>query len=413
MRGADEKTPMKVGIAVVGGGPAGLAAAEMLTTEGHDVHVFDAMPSFGRKMLLAGKTGLNLTHGEAYETFVSRYGAAAPRLRATLDAFSPQDVIGWADGLGADCFTGSSGRVFPRAMKASPLMRAWLGRLSELGVQFHARHRWTGFSNGALCFESSSGDKIVSFDACLLALGGASWPRMGSDGAWAGILEAEGVEISPLKPANCGFDVDWSESFRGRFAGAPLKSVTGTSPAGTVQGEFVISRHGIEGSLVYAHSAALRDALEHDGRTEFLLDLAPGRSLTRIAGDLSRLPAKVSFSNRLRKAAGIEGVKAALLRELVPDISAGSPEKIAGFIKALPILLVRSRPIAEAISSAGGIRWDAIDEAYMLKALPGVFVAGEMIDWEAPTGGYLLTACLAIGRAAGRAISDRIRAARA
>lgn len=399
----------KAGVAIVGGGPAGLAAAEVLAADGHQVHVFDAMPSFGRKVLLAGKTGLNLTHSESYETFVSRYGAAASSLRKALDAFTPQDVIAWADGLGADCFTGSSGRVFPKIMKASPLMRAWLGRLSDLGVQFDTRHRWTGFSNGKLRFETPGGETFIAFDACLLALGGASWPRMGSDGAWSTILGSAGVEIAPLKPANCGFDVSWSDSFRDRFAGAPLKSVTATSPAGSIPGEFVISRHGIEGSLVYAHSAALRDALEQQGRAELVLDLAPGRSETRIAGDLSRLPAKVSFSNRLRKAAGIEGVKGALLREIVPEISTCTPQRIAGFIKALPLPVARPRPIAEAISSAGGIRWQEVDDGFMLKALPGIFVAGEMIDWEAPTGGYLLTACLATGRAAGRGIGHYLR----
>lgn len=400
-------------VAIVGGGPAGLAAAEVLAADGHEVHVFDAMPSFGRKVLLAGKTGLNLTHSEPYETFVSRYGTAVSHLRNALDDFTPQDVIAWADGLGGECFTGSSGRVFPRVMKASPLMRAWLGRLSDMGVQFHTRHRWTGFSEGKLRFETSEGEKFVAFDACLVALGGASWPRMGSDGAWTTILSSAGLEIAPFKPANCGFDVSWSDSFRERFAGAPLKSVTATSAAGSIPGEFVISGHGIEGSLVYAHSAALRDALAREGRASLLLDLAPGRNETRIAGDLSRLPAKVSFSNRLRKAAGIEGVKGALLRELLPDISGQPPEKIAGFIKALPLPVARPRPIAEAISSAGGIRWGELNDAYMLKAMPGVFVAGEMIDWEAPTGGYLLTACLATGRAAGRGIAGWIRAARA
>ena len=406
-----DKAPVgaKVGVAIVGGGPAGLAAAEVLATEGHLVHVFDAMPSFGRKVLLAGKTGLNLTHSEPYETFVSRYGAAALHLRKALDAFTPDHVTAWADGLGGECFTGSSGRVFPKVMKASPLMRAWLGRLSGLGVQFHTRHRWTGFSDGVLRFETPDGETLVGFEACLLALGGASWPRMGSDGAWTTILGAAGVEVAPLKPANCGFDVSWSDSFRNRFAGAPLKSVTATSGAGTIPGEFVISRDGIEGSLVYAHSAALRDALEMEGQAELVLDLAPGRNETRIAGDLSRLPAKVSFSNRLRKAAGIEGVKGALLREIVPEISTCTPQRIAGFIKALPLPVARPRPIAEAISSAGGIRWQEVDDGFMLKALPGIFVAGEMIDWEAPTGGYLLTACLATGRAAGRGIGHYLR----
>lgn len=413
MTGPGEPISSTVAVAIVGGGPAGLAAAEVLATEGLEVHVFDAMPSLGRKVLLAGKTGLNLTHGEAYEAFVSRYGTAASRLRRALDAFPPSDVVAWADGLGADCFTGSSGRVFPKAMKASPLMRAWLGRLSKLGVRFHTRHRWSGFAEGALRFETPSGPRRVCFDACLLALGGASWPRMGSDGAWTDILGAQGIEIAPLRPANCGFDVSWSESFRERFAGAPLKSVTATSAAGRVPGEFVISRHGIEGSLVYAHSAALRDALEREGHAALVLDLAPGRSEQRIAGDLSRLPAKVSFSNRLRRAVGIEGAKGALLRELIPDISTYSPQKIAACAKALSLPVLRPRPIAEAISSAGGVCWDALDEGYMLKAMPNVFVAGEMIDWEAPTGGYLLTACLATGRMAGRAIAKRLTGAKA
>lgn len=413
MTAPGEPISSTVVVAIVGGGPAGLAAAEVLATEGLEVHVFDAMPSLGRKVLLAGKTGLNLTHGEAYEAFVSRYGTAASRLRRALDAFPPSDVVAWADGLGADCFTGSSGRVFPKAMKASPLMRAWLGRLSQLGVRFHTRHRWSGFAEGALRFETPSGPRRFCFDACLLALGGASWPRMGSDGAWTDILGEQGIEIAPLRPANCGFDVSWSESFRERFAGAPLKSVTATSAAGRVPGEFVISRHGIEGSLVYAHSAALRDALEREGHAALVLDLAPGRSEQRIAGDLSRLPAKVSFSNRLRKAVGIEGAKGALLRELIPEISTYPPQKIAACAKALSLPVLRPRPIAEAISSAGGVCWDALDEGYMLKATPNVFVAGEMIDWEAPTGGYLLTACLATGRMAGRAIAKRLTGARA
>ena len=393
-------------IAIVGGGPAGLAAAEILSAGGFSVDVFDRMPSFGRKVLLAGKTGLNITHGEDYETFVGRYGAAANRLRPALDAFGPADVVAWANGLGADCFTGSSGRVFPRAMKASPLMRAWLARLADQGVGFHTRHRWTGFSGNSLCFETPDGERMVAADAILLALGGASWPRMGSDASWVDILVAQGLAIAPLKPANCGFDAAWSDTFRDRFAGAPVKSVVATSPAGAIQGEFVISRHGIEGSLVYAHSAALRDGLEQHGHASLCLDLAPGRTVERIARDLARLPAKVSFSNRLRKAAGLEGVKAALLRECVEGIAGAPPDTIAGHVKALALPVLRPRPIAEAISTAGGIDWREIDSQFMLKARPGLFVAGEMIDWEAPTGGYLLTACLATGRAAARGIAQ-------
>jgi uncharacterized flavoprotein (TIGR03862 family) len=391
---------MKKNIAIVGGGPSGLAAAEILSARGHDVHVFDAMPSFGRKLLLAGKTGLNITHTEDYEAFASRYGGSADPLRHGLDAFKPENVIAWANGLEAACFTGSSGRIFPKAMKASPLLRAWLGRLNAQGVTFHPRHHWQGFAENGLRFATPEGDITQAFDATLLALGGASWPRLGSDGEWVQTLTQSGVTVAPLRPANCGFDVNWSVTFWERFEGAPVKAVAATSKAGTSQGEFVISSHGVEGSLIYAHSAALRDALEETGLATLNLDLAPGRSEERLAADLARQPAKLSFSNRIRKGTGLDGVKAALLRECAPDISHASPQAIARRIKSTPIKLVRPRPIAEAISSAGGITWDAVDQNYMLNALPGIFVAGEMIDWEAPTGGYLLTACLATGRAA-------------
>ena len=387
-------------VAIVGGGPAGLAAAEVLSAQGYGVDLYDAMPSLGRKVLLAGKTGLNITHSENYASFVARYGAAAAPLGQALDAFRPSDVVAWADALGGDCFTGSSGRIFPKVMKASPLMRAWLNRLADQGVRFHTRHRWTGFDGGGLLFETPDGVRTIHADACLFALGGASWPRMGSDGAWVDVLGARGVEIAPLRPANCGFDIAWSAEFRDRFAGAPVKSVTAASAAGAVQGEFVISRSGIEGSLVYAHSAALRDALERGGSAVLELDLVPGRTEERIARDLSRQPAKTSFSNRLRKAVGLEGVKAALLREAVPGIAQQPPEKIASYVKRLPLSVARPRPIAEAISCAGGVRWSGVDGRYMLEALPGFFVAGEMLDWEAPTGGYLLQGCFATGVAA-------------
>ena len=396
---------MKKRVAIIGGGPAGLAAAEVLSASGIAVDVFDAMPSFGRKVLLAGKTGLNMTHAEPYQAFAGRYGTSQLRLQAALDAFTPGDVVDWANGLGADCFTGSSGRVFPKVMKASPLMRAWLQRLAESGVTFHARHRWTGFGEaGSLLFETPQGPISVTFDACLLALGGASWPRMGSNAAWVNILSSQGIAIHPFRPANCGFDINWSEPFRERFAGAPVKSVTASSSAGSIQGEFVISRHGVEGSLVYAHSAAVRDELEETGAAVLTLDLAPGRSLERLAKDLARQPAKLSLSNRLRKAAGLDPVKVALLRECTPGIASLPAVEIAGRIKALPMAVLRPRPIDEAISSAGGVAWTDISSDYMLMKRPGVFVAGEMIDWEAPTGGYLLTGCLATGRAAAEGI---------
>ncbi|HEX2148045.1 MAG TPA: TIGR03862 family flavoprotein [Pseudorhizobium sp.] len=389
-------------IAIIGGGPAGLMAAEVLSAAGFDVTVYEAMPTFGRKFLLAGKSGLNITHSEDFGSFSRRYGAAAERLQPALDAFSPDDVRAWALGLGTETFVGSSGRVFPKAMKASPLLRAWLRRLEDQGVEFLARHRWIGFGDGGYMFATPAGPRTVKPHAALLALGGASWPRLGSDAAWVPWLKGRGVAISPFRPANCGFDVSWSETFRQRFAGAPLKSVVTTSDAGSFQGEFVVSEHGIEGSLVYAHSAALRNRLDKEGAAALLVDLAPGRSAERLARDLARQDARASFSNCLRKAARLEGVKAALLREVSPDASHYSPDHLARLIKALPLTIDRPRPIEEAISSAGGIMFSQIDEHYMLRPMPALFVAGEMIEWEAPTGGYLLTACLATGRAAAK-----------
>ncbi|WP_117192847.1 TIGR03862 family flavoprotein [Rhizobium terrae] len=391
-------------IAIIGGGPAGLMAAEVLSASGHAVTVYEAMPTFGRKFLLAGKSGLNITHSEEFSRFAERFGAASARLRPALDAFNPEDVREWALGLGAETFVGTSGRVFPTVMKASPLLRAWLRRLETQGVLLRMRHRWTGFAEEGHRFATLEGEIAVPADATLLALGGASWPRLGSDAAWVPWLREKSVAIADFRPANCGFDVGWSETFRERFAGAPLKSVSATSDAGIFRGEFVVSRHGIEGSLVYAHSAALRDRLLATGQASLAIDLMPDRTTERLARDLSRQDVKASFSNRLRKGAGLDGVKAALLRELSPNSNRMAPEALAGLIKTLPVPLLRPRPIAEAISSAGGIAWDGLDPNYMLKPLPNVFAAGEMLDWEAPTGGYLLTACLATGRAAAKGI---------
>lgn len=396
-------------IAIIGGGPAGLMAAEVLSLSGHAVTVYDSMPTFGRKFLLAGKSGLNITHSEDYERFATRFGTASERLRAALDAFTPDDVRVWASGLGTETFIGTSGRVFPDVMKASPLLRAWLRRLEAQGVTLLTRHRWTGFTGDDLVFETPDGRVVVRSDATLLALGGASWPRLGSDGAWTTPLRDRGVDIRDLEPANCGFDVLWTDLFKTRFAGAPLKSVTATSEAGTFPGEFVISQHGIEGSLVYAHSAALRDRLKRDGEAALSVDLAPGRSIERLTKDLARQGAKASLSTRLRKGAGMEGAKSAVVRELAPHTALNDPQQLARLIKALPIPVIRPRPIAEAISSAGGIGLDSLDERYMLKMLPGLFAAGEMLDWEAPTGGYLLTACFAIGRAAARGMDHWLR----
>ncbi len=393
-------------VAIIGGGPAGLMAADVLSATGLCVTVYDAMPTFARKFLLAGKSGLNITHSEDFTRFADRFGSASPRLRPALDAFTPQDVRQWAAELGTETFVGTSGRVFPKAMKASPLLRAWMKRLEAQGVTLKTRHRWTGFDGNGFRFTTPDGEITIQPDATLLALGGASWPRLGSDAAWVPWLKEQVIAVHDLQPANCGFDVAWSNVFVERFAGAPLKSVSTTSDAGTYPGEFVISKHGIEGSLVYAHSAALRDRLRRDGNAALIVDLMPGRTMERLARDLARQDTKASFSNRLRKGAGLDGVKAALLRELSADANRMSTEQLATRIKALPIPVLRPRPIAEAISAAGGIAWSEIDERYMLKSRPGLFSAGEMIDWEAPTGGYLLTACFATGRAAAHGIQD-------
>ena len=394
-------------VVILGGGPAGLAAAEVLGASSQfSVTVYEAMPTIGRKFLLAGKSGLNITHSEPYALFAERFGTASPMLRPALDAFGPEDVRTWAKGLGIETFVGTSGRVFPTAMKASPLLRAWRARLEALGVNILTRHRFTGFSGRSALLETPDGTLRIEADAFLLAFGGASWPRLGSDAAWVAGLQAHGVEIAFFRPANCGFERVWSKPFLERFAGEPVKAVAATSTAGRMQGEFVITRHGVEGSLIYAHAACLRDAIEREGTAVLTLDLAPDRDLARLTRDLARQDTKISFSNRLRKATGLQGVKAALIRECEPKASRLSPEALAARIKALPLRLDRPRPIVEAISCAGGIRAEAIDERFMIKTLPGVFAAGEMLDWEAPTGGYLLTACLATGRAAARGIED-------
>lgn len=392
-------------VAVIGGGPAGLMAAEMLSAAGHAVTVFEAMPTVARKLLMAGKSGLNITHAEDYDSFRQRFGEAEPRLFAALDDFTPDMLRDWAQGLGQETFVGTSGRVFPTVMKASPLLRAWLARLEAQGVTIRTRHRWTGFSGEHLVFSTPEGEITIKADAVLLALGGASWPRLGSDAAWVPALAAKGVELSPFRPANCGFDVDWSDVFRERFAGEAVKSTVTISPAGAFQGEFVITKHGIEGSVIYAHSAALRDRLEQAGKVSLAIDLAPARTVERLSLDLGKLGRKESFANRMRKAAGLSAVKVGLLREIFPDIAAMPDEFVAARIKHAEIPLLQARPIAEAISSAGGIGWSGLDESYMLERLPGIFAAGEMLDWEAPTGGYLLTACFATGKAAAKGMA--------
>jgi len=394
-------------IAIIGGGPAGLMAAEELSTSDMDVTVYESMPTVARKFLMAGKSGLNITHGEDYARFTTRFGASEARLKSALDTFTPQMLRDWAEGLGQETFVGTSGRVFPKAMKGSPLLRAWLSRLTERGVAIKVRHRWAGLRDGALLFDTPDGQIEIKPDAVLLALGGASWPRLGSTGEWVQGLREAGVDIADFQPANCGFDVAWKEHFCERFAGEPLKSVVTTSDAGRFEGEFVITRHGVEGALIYAHAAALRDSLREGRRTVFTIDLAPGRSEERLARDLARASSKDSFSNRLRKSVGLSPVKVALLRECASPQEMTASE-LARLIKAVSVVVSAPRPIAEAISSAGGIRWEGIDQNYMLKSLPGFFVAGEMLDWEATTGGYLLTACFATGKAAARGLLNRL-----
>ncbi len=397
-------------VAVIGGGPAGLMAAETLLARGLGVDIYDAKPSFGRKLLMAGKSGLNLTHGEDLEQLIPRFGDRAAALEPFLRGFSPGEIQAWARDLGIELFTGSSGRVFPTAMKASPLLRAWLARLASGGARMHVRHRWTGWAeDGALIFETPAGEIRAPADATVLALGGASWPRLGSDGAWAEILRARGLDPLPFKPANCGLDVDWSVHFRERFAGEPVKSCALSVDGVTASGDFVVTAGGIEGGVVYAVSAALRERIAAKGAAMLLVNLAPDRDPERLLRALSRPRGKRSLANFLRQAAGLDGVKAGLLRERLPAKSFETPRTIAKAIQSLGILVTAPRPIGEAISTAGGLAFEDLDEGLMIRALPGVFAAGEMLDWEAPTGGYLLTGCLATGRAAGAGAADWLK----
>ncbi len=392
-------------VAVVGGGPAGLMAAEALVASGVRVDVYDAMPSLGRKFLMAGRGGMNITHSEPVERFVTRYGVRRERIEPLLAAFGPEALRQWIHGLGIDTFVGTSGRVFPVEMKAAPLLRAWLHRLRTAGVHLHVRHRWLGWDeSGALRFATPAGELQVRADAVVLALGGGSWARLGSDGAWVPLLMQRGVRVAPLRPSNCGFDVRWSEYFRSRFAGEPVKPVVASFAGQHRQGELMVTAHGVEGGVIYALSASLRDAIAMEGRALLQLDLVPGRELTRLAADLSRPRGRDSLAKHLRRYAGIEGVKAGLLHEFTVAEDLLSPARLAAVLKALPIPLIAPRPLDEAISSAGGVLFEAVDERLMLHELPGVFCAGEMLDWEAPTGGYLLTACFASGLVAGRGV---------
>jgi uncharacterized flavoprotein (TIGR03862 family) len=394
-------------VAVIGGGPAGLMAAEVLAEAGVAVQVYDAMPSVGRKFLLAGKGGLNLTHSEALPAFVQRYGERATAVAAWLHAWSPEALRAWAAALGIDTFIGSSGRVFPKDLKAAPLLRAWLHRLRERGVVFHMRHRWQGWSEeGALRFVSAQGEVTITPRATVLALGGASWPQLGSNGAWLPWLQEAGAQVAPLTPANCGFDVTpaWSEHLRTRFAGAPIKPVVLRFEPFERQGEFVLSDYGVEGSLVYAASAAIRNAIGRRGSATITLDLLPDFDAARVAREVAHPRGARSLGSHLKSRLGLEGAKAALLHELLPREVINDAARLASAIKTLPITLASPRPIAEAISSAGGVQLESLDDHLMLCSRPGVFCAGEMLDWEAPTGGYLLQASMASGRVAGQGV---------
>jgi uncharacterized flavoprotein (TIGR03862 family) len=398
---------IQMNIAVIGGGPAGLMAAEAASAAGAQVDLYDTMASVGRKFLLAGKGGLNLTHSESSEKFLSRYGARCLQIAPPLASFGPDALRAWARRLGIQTFVGSSGRVFPTDLKAAPLLRAWLHRLRQAGVQFHMRHRWSGWDEqGGLCFATSEGNRSVKADAVVLALGGGSWPKLGSDASWVPLLAGRGLDIVPLKPANCGFDVGWSEHFRTKFAGHPVKSVAsvvrnGAGAESWHPGEFVITETGVEGGVIYTLSAFLRDEILAKGMAILRLDLAPDRDVPRLAHDLSRPRGKRTMATHLQRQAHIEGVKAGLLREVVSKEDFGDPTRLASAIKSLPLRLVAPRPLEEVISTAGGVPFEALDERLMIRALPGLFCAGEMLDWEAPTGGYLLTACFATGQVAG------------
>ncbi|MBK1665190.1 aminoacetone oxidase family FAD-binding enzyme [Rhodospirillum rubrum] len=397
-------------VAVIGGGPAGLMAAERIAEAGFGVDVFDAMPSLGRKLLMAGRGGLNITHSEPLERFLERYGAGRTRLEPMIRAFSPEALRGWLADLGQPTVVGSSGRVFPQAFKASPLLRAWLRRLDGAGVAFHPRHRWLGWDeDGTLAFTGPTGRRRIQASATVLALGGASWPRLGSDGAWVGVLEAKGIAVSALRPANCGFDVGWSAVLADRFAGAPLKPVVATFAGEHRRGECVLTRTGVEGGLIYAFSAALREAIAGGGGATLILDLMPDHPAAALEAALARPRGGRSLATHLKRC-GVGAVQAALLREGAGPADLADPAVIARRLKALPLRLVAPRPLAEAISTAGGVAFAELSPSLMLRALPGVFCCGEMLDWEAPTGGYLLTACLATGRAAGQGVARYLAA---
>ena len=408
-------SPKKV--AVVGGGPAGLMAAEVLSAAGVNVDLYDAMPSLGRKFLMAGKGGMNISHSEPMDLFLSRYGARRCSIEPMLVDFSPQSVRDWVSGLGFETFVGSSGRIFPSDMKAAPLLRAWLRRLRSSGVNFHVRHKWLGWADDShtlLSFSTPEGHRTIKVDAVVLALGGGSWKQLGSTGEWVPILANRGLVVAPLKPANCGFDVSWSEFFSDRFSGQPLKSVrvsfkNDKGARVTQQGELIITKKGVEGGVIYSLSALLREEIAKSGFAVITIDILPDKDLPTLIKQLSKNQGKNSMANHLRKCLGIEGVKAALIREVIEPLDYKVLNRLCECIKSLPITLVSTRPLDEAISSAGGLPFEALSEHLRVGSMPEVFCAGEMLDWEAPTGGYLLTACFATGRAAALGVLESFK----
>ena len=399
-------------VAIIGGGPTGLMAAEVLSQANIKVDLYDAMPSVGRKFLLAGVGGMNITHSEPYPAFLSRYAERSAEVAPLLRAFGADELCQWIHELGIQTFIGSSGRVFPTDMKAAPLLRAWLKRLRDAGVTIHTRHRWLGWNaDYSLRIANAQTELTLKPDATLLALGGGSWARLGSDGAWLPLLAEHGVQIAPLQAANCGFEVAaWSDLMRSKFAGAPLKNIAmGLHGQPLRLGECVLTQTGVEGSLVYALSAQIRETINRQGSATVEIDLLPGKAINDVRKALSKPRGSRSMSKHLHSQLGIDGVKAALLRELAPAQAFADPVLLANAVKFLSLALIKPRPLDEAISTAGGVAFEAMDERLMLKSLPGVFCAGEMLDWEAPTGGYLLTACLASGRAAGSGMAAWLR----
>ncbi|WP_321489485.1 TIGR03862 family flavoprotein [uncultured Hyphomonas sp.] len=396
-------------VAVIGSGPAGLMSAEVLSDAGVGVDIYESMPSAGRKFLMAGKSGLNISHTGSGHDFLMRYHDYSGLFHDHIGSFGPDDVTAWMDGLGMPAHVGPTGRIFPQSMKASPLLRAWLRRLAEQGVRLHLKHRWTGWTpDGALKFDSPEGEVTARPAATVFALGGGSWRRLGSDGAWTSLFGQAGIEVAPFRPSNCGFTVDWSDRMREQFAGAPVKGVQLSAGGQATREEFAVTSRGVESGGVYTLSATLRDEIEATGSATLSIDLLPDLDAAEITRRLEGAPAKQSLSNRLRKALKITGVKAALLFECAEREALNDPARAAEAIKALPLKLTGTVPLDEAISTAGGVTWNALDDQLMLKAKPGHFCAGEMIAWDAPTGGYLITACMATGRAAGRGALDWI-----